>query len=247
MSSSYRVPLHSKIFRWLFRPVFRRLFHILFQVHIEGTEHIPKQAPYLVAINHVSLYEPPFILAFWPRQLEAAGAVDIWRRRGQSILAHLYGGIQVHRGQFDRQLIEKMLAAVKAGYPLLIAPEGGRTHSLNMRRGLPGIAYLVYKTNLPVIPVGILGTTDDLFDRVVASWRGRGPRPRLEMRIGKPLHLPPITGRGDERRQGLQQNIDHVMAHIGSLLPPAYHGVYADQIAQLQHNSPKGEQPTDAR
>lgn len=240
MSSLYRVPIYSRLFRWLFRPIFRGLFHLLCQVHIQGIENIPKQGPYIVAINHVSLYEPPFVLAFWPRPLEAVGAVDIWRRKGQAILAYLYGGIQVHRGEFDRQVIEKMLAAVQSGFPLLIAPEGGRTHSLGMRRALPGAAYIVGKTNLPVLPVGIIGTSDDLFDRIFASWRGRIPKPRLEMRIGPPLQLPPIEGRGEARRQALQRNIDQVMIHIGKLLPPEYHGVYAEQIAQTEQETTRG-------
>jgi 1-acyl-sn-glycerol-3-phosphate acyltransferase len=236
LNASYRVPFVSRLFRWLFRPIFRRLFYILFRVEVEGLEHVPAQGPYLVAINHVSLYEPPLILAFWPRPLEAVGAVDIWHRRGQSILAHLYGGIQVHRGQFDRQVIEKMIAAIKAGFPLLIAPEGGRTHTLNMRQGLPGAAYIVHKMNLPVIPVGIMGTSDDLFERLFESRRQHHPPPTLRMRIGEPIHLPAISSHGEARRQALQSNIDLVMAHIGRLLPVQYHGVYAEQIAQLEFN-----------
>jgi hypothetical protein len=86
--------------------------------------------------------------------------------------------------------------------------------------------------------VGITGTTDDLFERIFAAWRRTSPRPRLEMRIGSPISLPPITGRGEARRQALQQNVDLVMVHIGRLLPPDYHGVYADSIAQLQQTPP---------
>lgn len=233
MRTAYSVPVHSRFFRWLFRPMFRGLFHILCRVHIEGKENIPDRAPYLVAMNHVSLYEPPLVLAFWPHPLEAAGAVDIWHRRGQSLLAHLYGGIQVHRGQYDRQLIDRMLAAVEAGYPLLIAPEGGRTHTLSMRRALPGAAYIVHKAGVPVVPVGIIGTTDDLLTRIKAAYQRRGPRPFLEMRIGTAFQIPPVSGRGEERRLALQQNADLIMAHIGKLLPPEYYGVYAEQISRL--------------
>jgi 1-acyl-sn-glycerol-3-phosphate acyltransferase len=240
MVSDYRVAPQSRLFRWLFRPVFRSLFHILFQIEIMGAENIPIDQPYLVAINHVSLYEPPFILAFWPRSLEAVGAVDIWHKPGQSILAQLYGGIKVHRGQFDRRSIDAMLAAVNAGYPLLIAPEGGRSHDLGLRRGLPGAAYIVHKTGLQVIPVGIVGTSDDLFEKVAQSWRHSNHKPVLEMRIGPPIQLNPIAGRGEARRQALQENVDRIMTHIGRLLPTAYHGVYAPQIAKLEPNSVYG-------
>ena len=233
MTSDYSVPVINRFFRWSFRPVFRLLFHILCTIKITGLENIPASGSYLVTINHISIYEPPFILAFWPRPLEAVGAVEIWSRSGQSILARMYGGIQVHRGQFDRQLIDQMISAVNANYPLLIAPEGGRTHTLGMRRGLPGAAYVAYKTNLNILPVGITGTSDDLFPRIFAGLLRRKPRVCLEMTIGKPIRLPEISGRGEARRQALQENADRIMVHIGALLPEAYHGEYADQIHQF--------------
>ena len=190
-----------------------------------------------MASNHISIFEPPFIIAFWPCPMEAIGAVEIWSRSGQSLLVRLYGGIQVHRGQFDRQSINQMIAAVENGHPLLIAPEGGRTHVTAMRRGLPGTAYIAHKTNLKVLPVGITGTSDDLLQKVWASFLGRKPRVCLEMHIGEPIQLPEITGRGEARRQALQDNVDLIMVQIGTLLPEPYHGVYADQI-QKTHQTP---------
>ncbi|MEJ2601032.1 MAG: 1-acyl-sn-glycerol-3-phosphate acyltransferase [Anaerolineales bacterium] len=115
MKEAYAVPLHTRILRVIMRPIFRLLFHILSQVRIIGIENVPDNGAYLLAINHVSLYEPPFILAFWPTPLEAAGAVEIWERPGQNILIRLYGGIPVHRGDYDRNLIETMLAVLKSG------------------------------------------------------------------------------------------------------------------------------------
>lgn len=217
----YQVPLFNRIMRPLMRPVFRLLFHILSEVHISGRQNIPRRGAYLVAINHVSLYDPAFALAFWPKALEAAGAVEIWSRPGQNLLVRLYGGIPVHRGQLDRQVIEKMTAALQSGRPLLIAPEGGRSHAPGMQRAFPGVAYLHEKTGVPVLPVGIVGTTDDFFQRAI-----RWERPRLEMHIGRPLQLPPITGRGETRRRERQRNADLIMLAIASLLPPEYQGIY---------------------
>jgi 1-acyl-sn-glycerol-3-phosphate acyltransferase len=150
--------------RWLARPficaIFRLIFHILSPIKITGRKNVPRGKPYIVAINHVSLFEAPFIGVFWPEQLEVMGAVDVWSRPGQNILAHMWGGIPVHRGDYDRALFDKVLAALAAGYPLLIAPEGGRSHTTGMRTAKPGIAYLAEQSGLPVIPVGIVGTAD---------------------------------------------------------------------------------------
>lgn len=224
MSASYRVPLANRIFRALFRPLFRLVFHLLSDVKIEGRENVPTSGAYMIAINHVSLFEPPFLLAFWRLAPEAVGAVDIWDRPGQGLLAKLYGGIPVHRGQYDRQLLDTMLAALLSGRPLLIAPEGGRSHCPGMRRGMPGVAYVIEKANVPVIPVGVVGATDDFLLRAV-----RGRRPQIEMRIGKAFRLPPVTGVGEARRESRQRNVDLVMMQIADLLPVEYRGVYASE------------------
>jgi 1-acyl-sn-glycerol-3-phosphate acyltransferase len=55
----------------------------------------------------------------------------------------MWGGIQVHRGEYDRALFDKVLAALRSGYPMLIAPEGGRSHKPGLRQAKPGIAYIV--------------------------------------------------------------------------------------------------------
>jgi 1-acyl-sn-glycerol-3-phosphate acyltransferase len=220
--SEYCVARRVEISRRLTRPLFRTIFHLLSRVSIYGTENILTDRAYLIAINHVSLIEPPFVLAFWPQAPEAVGAVDIWNRPGQAILARLYGGIPVHRGEYDRRLLEKMIAVLHAGRPLMIAPEGGRSHTPGMRRAFPGVAYVVEKAQVPVIPAGILGATDDFLKRAL-----RAERPVLEMHVGAPVYLPPVQGRGEIRRTALQRNADLIMQHIAALLPKEYGGVYA--------------------
>lgn len=220
-STGYDLPAGVRLFRWTMRPVFRGIFHLLSRVRIFGLENVPASGAYLIAINHISILEPPLLIAFWPVAPEAVGAVDIWNKRGQSTLARYYGGIQVHRGEYDRQLVERMITVLKSGRPLLIAPEGGRSHVPGLRPGLPGVAYVVDRVKIPVIPVGIVGTTEDFFKRV-----RHGERNLLEMRIGAPVLLPAIEGRGEARRAALQQNVDLIMYHIAALLPPEYQGVY---------------------
>jgi len=211
--------------RWLGRPlvrgVLRAVFHILAQVKITGGQNVPRRQAYIVAINHVSLFDPPFAGVFWPEAVEAMGAVEVWSRPGQNILARLWGGIPVHRGEVDRTLFNTVINALRSGYPLLIAPEGGRSHAPGLRRAKPGIAYIVEQTGVPVIPVAITGTTDDFWKKA-----SRGQRPPLEMHIGEPIHLPPLLGKGETRRRARQANADLVMQAIARLLPEEYRGVY---------------------
>jgi 1-acyl-sn-glycerol-3-phosphate acyltransferase len=223
MAVAYQIPTKVRFTRSLLRATFRGVFHLISRVEITGRENVPGAGAYLIAVNHISLFEAPLVCSFWPVAPEAMGAVEIWERRGQSALARWYGGIPVHRGEFDRQLIETVLAVLQSGRPLLIAPEGGRSHTPGMRRALPGVAYLMDKAGVPVVPVGIVGSTDDFLQRAL-----RAGRPTIAMHIGNPIQLPPVEGRGAARHRALQANADAVMRAIAALLPPEYRGVYAE-------------------
>ncbi len=196
---------------------------MLGRVKIVGKENIPYGKSYVVAMNHVSIFDPPFVAAFWPEELEIIGAEDVFAKPGQGQLLKLYGVIPVHRGDYDRSLLTRIIRIIKSGFPLLIAPEGGRSHVPAMRRAKPGVAYIIERTNVLVLPVGLIGTTEDYWQRAL-----RGKRPQLEMRIGKPVHLPEITAKGTERHEARQRNADLVMSHLAGLLPEEYRGVYAE-------------------
>jgi len=223
MTDTYRVPLHFQISRPILRTVFRGIFRVLGRVKISGKQNIPYGKPYVVAINHVSIYDPPLAAAFWPEQLEIIGASDVFEKPGQGQLLKAYGVIPVHRGDYDRALFTRIIRVIKAGYPLLIAPEGGRSHVTAMRRAMPGIAYIVEQTGVPVMPVALIGTTEDFWQRAI-----RGEKPPLEIRIGKPIMLPEIKAKGAERHEARQENADLVMRHMAGLLPEEYRGVYAE-------------------
>lgn len=223
MFETYSVPIRFRLSRPILKTVFRLIFYILGRIKVLGKENIPYGQPYVVAMNHISIFDPPLIAAFWPEVLEIVGASDVFEKPGQGQLLKMYGVIPVHRGEYDRALMQRVIIAINAGYPLLIAPEGGRSHVTAMRRALPGIAYIIEKTNVPVVPAGLVGTTDDFWQRAK-----RGERPQLEVRIGSPFNLPRITERGTTRREARQRNADLVMRHVAGLLPEDYRGVYAD-------------------
>jgi 1-acyl-sn-glycerol-3-phosphate acyltransferase len=190
---------------------------------LSGVENIPRGRPYVVAINHVSIIDPPFTLCFWPEILEVIGAIDVFEKPMQGELLRLYGVIPVHRGDYDRVLIENVLSLLRAGRPLLIAPEGRRSHVTGMQTARPGVGFILRKAGVPVLPVGLVGTTADFASRGL-----RAQRPVIEMRIGRPIALPPVSENPVERREDRQRVADLVMSHIAGLLPPEYRGVYAE-------------------
>jgi 1-acyl-sn-glycerol-3-phosphate acyltransferase len=220
-SAPYRIPFGVWLFRVTVAPLFRLAFLLLCKVRIEGKENIPQSGPYIIAYNHVSLFEPPLVISFWPTFPEAIAGSDVFDRPGQKLMVSGYGAIPVHRGEYDRKVFQDMTRVLAANRPLMIAPEGGRSHKPGLRKGFAGVAYMMDRARVPVLPVGISGTSDDFGKRAI-----RGKRPEVLIRIGKPFNLPPIEGGGEQRRAARQANADLVMRHIAALLPEKYWGLY---------------------
>jgi 1-acyl-sn-glycerol-3-phosphate acyltransferase len=225
MSETYTVSPVQHLKRVLLRGFVKTVFKLLFQVKISGMENVPVGEVYVIASNHVSHYEPPLLLGFWPEFAEALAGHDVWNRKLTGNFVKIFGAIPVKRGEYDRQVIETTLKALASGRPVMIAPEGGRSNTPGMRRALPGVAYLVDRAKVPVIPVAILGTRNDSLNEAL-----KFRRPTLEMRIGEPFMIPEITGKGEVRREARQRSADEVMLRIAAMLPEEYHGVYSGQV-----------------
>ncbi len=221
MTSPYKVPLINRILRVLILKTLRLIFDLFSRVERVGIEKIPVGKSYLLVFNHVSLFEAPILLSYWPEKPEVLGAVDVWNRPGQDLLAKAYGGIPIHRGEVDRTAMKKMLQALEAGRAIAVAPEGGRSHTPGMRQGKPGIAFLLEKYRIPIIPVGIVGTTEDLLSNLLKL-----KMPKVTLNIGDPFFLP--IGLGDDlsRSEAYQVRVDYVMHKIADLLPEEYRGYY---------------------
>lgn len=218
--SSSRLPRQVVLFRTIARPVFRILFRVLSKVEVEGLANIPRRGPYLVACNHISIYEPPLVLAFWPTALEVAAAIDVFDRPWQGNLVRLYGSLPVHRGAFDRRLIEAMVAMLKAGRSVLIFPEGGRTHSPGLRQAWHGTSYVAARAEVDVLPVGVTGT-EELGEAI-----GEHRRTRLRIVIGERIPTPSIDLHAPGRKSALLAHTGQIMRGIAELLPEDYRGVY---------------------
>jgi len=91
-----------------------------------------------------------------------------------------------------------------------------------MRRAKPGIAYVVEHTRVPVVPVGILGASDDFLKRGL-----RFERPVIGMRVGKAFNLPASRGAAMTAAHPVSAMPIWSCAALAELLPPEYHGVYA--------------------
>jgi len=224
-SIPYNVAFGNRVGRWVIRTFGSALYRTFAKIKISGLENVPSKGGYIIAFNHISIFEPPFIMTHWPIAPEAMGAVEVWRESDKKFLARMYGGIPIDRDQVSREPLLKAVHVLRSGYPMLMSPEGRLTWQPGLRRAKWGVAFLAEKARVPIIPVGIIGSTGDFLKKVLAL-----KRPSLEMRIGKLFSLPPLDSVSSNRRVALQHNSDLVMRQIASLLPEEYRGVYSEKM-----------------
>ena len=231
--------------RELIRKSGRFLYNRFSHPEIIGTENIPNEGPYLITINHVSVFDPPFVIPFWPTAPTPLGAIELWTERGKALLTRMYGAIPIDRDRYDRTALERVVLTLKSGVPVLIAPEGRITMVPGMRRAKLGVAYILEKARVPIIPVGIVGGTPDFLDRAL-----KGEKPTIKMKIGLPYNLPFDNVSHLPKKQAYQALSDYVMAKVTALLPEEYHGFYFEHerfIKKLEETDMEISYEKDAR
>ena len=211
--------------RGLVRGAGRLAYRLLARPEVHGLENVPPRGPYLIAFNHSSIFDPPFLIAHWPAAPEVLAEADLWQEKGRRMWVRLYGGIPIHRGQYDRKALENTLTALRAGARLMIAPEGRVNSGLGLLQGRLGLGWILSQAAVPVVPVGITGSTLEFMRKLRA-----GERPRVIMRIGRTMESVPVDGRD---KAAMQRRVDAVMAQIAALLPQEERGFYTEMAEGL--------------
>jgi 1-acyl-sn-glycerol-3-phosphate acyltransferase len=194
---------------------------IVARVEVKGLEHIPRNKAFILAVNHLTLLEPPVLFVIIPLKRVTVFVGERWA--GHPFIGWILrsaDAIFVNReAVFDRQAIKAALAALKAGVIVGMAPEGKRSQTGGLIRAKAGVAYLAHKADVPVLPVGISGQKD--FARTLKRLR----RLHLRVNIGQLIYLPPLVGA--DKGDYFQKCADEIMVTIAHLIDPELRGVYA--------------------
>ena len=201
--------------------ILRSLFNILFSWKVEGRENIPLNGPLVLITNHVNLFDPFFLLLRSPRWINFMAKEELFRSPFLRPWLRWAGSLPIRRGGkiIDKQkMLKSARYALEKGLILGMFPEGGRSRDGKLRKGKPGSAVIASKTNVPILPVGIVGT-----DKITGiSWLWK--RPGIIINIGKPFKLPPNYSKMS--RSQMQLLTTQIMREIAALLPPEYQGAY---------------------
>lgn len=224
-----RGTLRGRPFR-LLRAVVLRLLTPILRLSIEGLEHVPPEGAILVVSNHLHNADPILLAIAFPRPLHFMAKKELFRIRPLGWAMRRVGTFPVDRGKADRAALRHAELVLAQGVAVAMFPEGTRSTTGTLGPAHPGAALLAVRTQVPVLPVTIVGSERLPFAGAKQS-PGHGhpaeaAAPRsLTIRIGRPFVPTPST---DNRRLSLSVVSHDVMSRLADLLPPEYRGPYAE-------------------
>ena len=163
---------------------------ILSPVKVIGLEKIDTTKTHVYAANHASALDIPVLYVNLPFQFRIAFKKELlsypvvgWhlKRSGQVC-------IDQQNPSHSISSIRAALKGLKAGLPLVIYPEGGRTPDGEIKPFLSGAFFLAIKAQVDVVPVALVGT----YELLPMNTFHIKSRP-LEMRVGDPIPTAGLT------------------------------------------------------
>ncbi|WP_373988235.1 MFS transporter [Duganella sp. BuS-21] len=171
------------------------LIHTIHRVHTVDAERIPAEGPAVLVCNHVSYVDAIVIGAAAPRPIRFVMDHRIFKLPLLGWIFRTARAIPIAPAKEDPWLMEKayidIAQALHEGELVCIFPEGQltRTGEINDFKG--GIAKIIERSKVPVIPMALRGLWGHLLSRNHENVFGRvfrkGWRSRLSLAVGAPV------------------------------------------------------------
>lgn len=182
------------------RGLVKSILSPLYRIQVEGLEHFPKEGGVLLCSNHIDNLDPPVVGIAAPRPVSFMAKEELFN---VPILGKILPGIHafpVRRGMSDREALRKGLKVLKEGEVLGLFPEGTRSKTGEIGKGLAGAGFFALRSDAHVVPCAIIGPYK--------------PFRKLRVIFGPPIDMEPIRG----QKMNAEQTTDIIMGHISDLM-----------------------------
>ena len=157
------------------------------------------------ASNHLSYMDTPVLYARLPFQFRILAKQNLWKVPFIGWHLRRSGQVAVDQSSARASIssLGRGVAALKAGMPLVVFPEGGRSPEGDVQAFLSGAAYMAIRAQVPLVPLTLVGTYEVLPMHVYHL----APRPLLLV-VGEPISTVGLGPRdADALTEQLRQEI----------------------------------------
>ena len=203
---------------WLAWSTSRMLFRNLFRCRVYHPERMPLTGPVIIASNHESYLDPPFVGSSFHRPINYLARENLFSNWLSGPFLSSLNAVPVDRGGGGAKGLKSILERLMDNNAIIIFPEGTRTSDGEIRSAQAGIGLAILKSRALVVPVRVW--TYNAYGRHRAV-------PRLAttaVKFGHPIHFDSVRERAricprPELRNLYQQATEETMAAIVRLRP----------------------------
>ncbi|MGM0522743.1 MAG: lysophospholipid acyltransferase family protein [Bacillota bacterium] len=172
----------------------------LYRMEVKGAENVPKTGPVIVCANHISNLDPPLVGGSIKREMFFIAKEELFEKKWLRKLLSSINVFPIKRGMSDRGALRKALGILKKDQGLVIFPEGTRSKTGQLGKGLSGVGFFALRSQATVVPCAIIGPYKV----------GK----KVKVVYGKPIDMDTFR----KEKQDVKVVTDHIMQTIKQLI-----------------------------
>ncbi len=122
---------------------------------VMGKEHLDQDQPVIYCANHRHLYDPFLLAVFVKKDIHFMAKKELFSNRFLAWALNNLGAFPVDRQKADVASIKRAVAALDAGEPIGIFPEGTRGDGDEMGQIHAGAVWIALKGGVSIVPAYI--------------------------------------------------------------------------------------------
>ena len=199
LNAAVAIYIYTLVPEFLMRFIVWMLIHSVYRLKKTGLENVPEEGPAVIVCNHVSLVDALVIAAACRRPIRFVMDHQIFRLPILSFVFRTGKAIPIASAKQDPQMMERAFdevsRALRAGDLVAIFPEGRLSDTGELAPFRAGIARILERDPVPVVPMALQGLWGSFFSRkggaaMTKPWRLR-PFASIGLAVGAPLAAAP--------------------------------------------------------
>ncbi|MFP5113418.1 lysophospholipid acyltransferase family protein [Bacillaceae bacterium C204] len=175
------------------------IFKPLYRIEAIGIEHFPKEGGVLLCANHIHNFDPIIVGIMAPRPVHYMAKDEIFSVPVLGNIVRKCNAFPVKRGFNDREALRTGLKILKDGHVFGLFPEGTRSKTGELGKGLSGAGFFALRSTASVVPCAIIGP--------YRSFR------KLKVVYGQPIDLDELR----KEKASVEQVTELIMSKIDKL------------------------------